>query len=256
VIQKLSNLFTMLGINAVPAFGWFFSGWNSGTTLVVYWFESVAAALFVAARILRHRAITNHTGHVRYKQTGEAGRHGKPMPFLNHYLPIAIIFSAAHGFFLFMIVFLLNHNGKGHLAAIDWGAVLRSCGLVLLFLVVGFLVDLRGLSKRPFLWIETMASRNFLRVMVMHLTIIGGMFAVGFFGNERAFFGVFMVLKTLNDLSGIFPQWDPERPPVWFSALMNKIPSAHPGQSFEEFWVSEKQAERQRIAANERPYSG
>jgi hypothetical protein len=41
---------TLLAVNAIPAAGWFLAGWPAGTTLVVYWFETVAACAFVSAR--------------------------------------------------------------------------------------------------------------------------------------------------------------------------------------------------------------
>lgn len=256
MIAKLSKILAALGINAVPAAGWFFGGWTSGTTLLVYWFESVAAALFIAARILRHRKVTNHSGHTRYKPPGDPKTHGKPAPFLSHFLPVALIFSGAHAVFLAAILLLLTANGKDHIAGVNWNEVFSSCGLVILILLGSFLADLPSLSKKPFRWMEMVANRNISRVMAMHLALLFGLLAAGLMNSERGFFTVFVVLKTMNDLSAVLPQWEPKEAPGWLASLMNRIPSADPkykNKNFEDFWKEEQSAEINRIAANEKP---
>ena len=37
----------ILGVNAVPAWGFFDDHWSASTTLVVYWFENIIATLLV-----------------------------------------------------------------------------------------------------------------------------------------------------------------------------------------------------------------
>jgi hypothetical protein len=46
VIRLLHSVF-QLAVTAVPAAGWFVQNWSAGTTLVVYWFETVAGCLLV-----------------------------------------------------------------------------------------------------------------------------------------------------------------------------------------------------------------
>ncbi len=46
---------TALGLNAVPAVGWFVGDWSAGTMLVLYWLETLLGTLLVAGRIILHR---------------------------------------------------------------------------------------------------------------------------------------------------------------------------------------------------------
>lgn len=253
--KGLRHLLTILGLNAIPAFGWFVADWSSGTTLAVYWFENVAASLFVAARILLHRRCAPLAGHFRYKARKGAGK-GSSNSLLSYFLPTSLIFSAGHGFFLGMLIFVLTHNGRGDLMQIDWASLRSACGLTLVFLTVDFLVDLPGMSRRSFAWIEREVDRTLARVIIVHMTIVFGMFGIAVLGINSAMFGVFMVLKTLNDLSAVVPQWNPAEPPAWLCRLMDRIPSAHPGETFAEYWRKDKADEMARLEGNERPVVG
>lgn len=249
---NLGHLLLALGINSVPAMGWFFGGWSPGTTLLVYWFENVAGALLIAARLARHRAVTDHAGHFKYRGTGRPHTTSQGS-FLSHFLRISLVFSGAHGIFLFAILGLLYANGKTEIAAVSWQETLSACGMVAALLALDFFLDWPRLRGWAFADMEALANRNLGRMAVVHLTLIFGMAAVAWSGHERAFFGVFVALKTLNDLSMALPQWNPERPPRWLCAVMDKIPAAKPGQSFEEFWIADKHREIERRKANERP---
>jgi hypothetical protein len=126
---------------------------------------------------------------------------------------------------------------------------------VLAFLVVGFVMDLPGLRGKTFFWIEQMADRNIARVIVVHLSIIFGLLAVALTDATKAFFGVFIGFKTLNDLATVLPQWNPEEPPRWLCRLMDKVPNAagksHPKETFAEFWKRDKADEIDRRRKNE-----
>ena len=252
-VKRLLQFLAMLGVNAVPALGWFVEGWGGGTTLAIYWFENVAACLFVAARIALHQHWNPLRGHFAHSPR-EGTKHGRGQSFLGGFTMISLVFSAAHGFFLAMIILVLTHNGKGDEVEFSLRDMGIGCGNVLVFLTVNFAADLPGLRKWTFLRIEQMAERNLARVIIVHMTIIFGMLGVAMTNATKAFFGVFIALKTMNDLNSVIPQWDPEKPPAWLCSIMNKIPSAHPGEKFEDFWVKDKAAERARRAANERPY--
>lgn len=250
-VKSLIQFLTTIAVNAVPALGWFVGGWNAGTMLAIYWFENVAATFFIGARIALHRRMTPLRGHFKYEARKGTER-GPASPFLSNFLTIALVFSAGHGIFLAAIVLVLSANGHGEEIGLDWGEVGRGCGGVLLFLAVGFFMDLPGLRKRTFFWIEQMADRHLARVIIVHLSIIFGMLAVAMTDATRAFFGVFVGFKTMNDLATVLPQWDPEQPPRWLCRLMDRMPNAHPGMTFAEFWRKDKADEIERRMKNER----
>jgi hypothetical protein len=90
------------------------------------------------------------------------------------------------------------------------------------------------------------------RVIVIHLTIIGGMAAMMFTGANRNFFGVFIFLKTMLNLSLVLPQWKPKTPPAWLSNVMDRIGSPkHKNTKFAEFWVQTDEQEAARVIRNE-----
>ena len=101
-------------------------------------------------------------------------------------------------------------------------------------------------------WIERLGQASLSRVIVIHLTIIGGMAAVMFTGANRNFFGVFIFLKTMLNLSLVVPQWKPKTPPAWLSSLMDRIGSPkYKNTSFSEFWKNTDDQEAARVAQNE-----
>ncbi|MDG4666702.1 DUF6498-containing protein [Mycobacterium sp. 236(2023)] len=248
---RLAHLLAALAIIAVPALGWFVDGWSGATTLVVYWFETLAGSLIIAARIMVHRRWAPKRGHYRYVASATTRRSPSSSSFAAGFLMTSLIFTAVHGLFLAAIVFLLGRNGQPELAEINWRSVGYGCAAVVAFMCVDFAVDLLSLRRWSFWQIEQTAQRGFSRVVVVHLTLIFGMFGVAITGASSALFGVFVVLKSLASLSFVLPQWEPARPPRWLSRVMNRVPNVHPGERFEDFWAKDRDDERARRERNE-----
>jgi hypothetical protein len=249
------HLLTLLGVNAVPAVGWFADEWSAGTTLVVYWFENVAASLFISARIVGHQRLSPRRGHFRYLAPS-ADRRSTQTSFVKGFLVTSLVFCAAHGIFVGVILFTLGRTGERGIAQVDWRAVGFGCVLVLVFLAIDFTVDVRRLRQWSFLQIEQAANRGLGRVVVVHLTIIFGLFGVAITGAPSALFGVFVVLKTLYALSTALPQWEPARPPKRLSRILNRLPNVRPGQRFEDQWAQDRAAEAERRDRNEQRWTG
>ena len=246
-------LLALLAVNAVPAAGWFLQGWSAGTTLVVYWFENVAVCLFVAARIVANQRKNPRRGHFKYQAPKSAGR-GSRSSFVNGFLVTSLAFSAAHGVFLGVILFVLDKNGQAGLADVVWHQVRNGCLGVLVILAIEFAVDLPGLRRWTFWQIEQTANRSLGRVAVVHLTLVLGMFGA-VMTDASAVFGVFVVLKTLNALSMALPQWEPTTAPKWLSRVLNRLPNVHRGEDFEDLWAKERADEADRRKSNEQPWT-
>ncbi len=251
--MNLARILTTLGINAVPALGWFWGDWNSGTTLAVYWVETVLASLLIALRIVAHRRVVPVRGHSCYQTRQDSKPNRVGIPFLEHFLPVSLMFSAAHGVFLAVIGLLLTANGRGAEMRLSFPDIAIGCGIILAIQMADFLIDLIRLKSRPFRWIEAMAEQNFGRSLVLHLTIMIGMLAGGLSGGARGFFLVFVTLKTMNDLSTTLPQYDPEEAPRWLCRLLDKVPNLGNSRSqpFGDYWKEGKVGERARRARNE-----
>ncbi len=210
--MRLRSLITALGLNAVPAAGWFVGEWSAGTMLVLYWLETLIGTLLVAIRILLHRRLVPAQGHWAYEAPkgaeGQSGSHGST--YLTAFLVPALVFTAAHGVFLAvlgLIVFSKTHSPEGNLEPDHLIAGLIG---VAIFQAIDFVADLIWLRTRPFAWMERLGQISLSRVIVIHLTIIGGMAAVMFTGANRHFFGVFIFLKTMLNFSLVVPQYQAE----------------------------------------------
>jgi hypothetical protein len=253
-VTRILHLLTLLAVNAVPAGGWFVENWSAGTTLAVYWFENVAVCLFFSADIVFHQRWSPRRGHFRYRAP-KSDRRSSETSFVKGFLLTSLVFSAAHGLFLGLLLFVLHHNGRSDFAEIDWHSVKIGCLQVLIILAIDFVVDLPGLRQWSFWQIEQAANRSLGRVVVVHLTLVLGMFAAAM-TDVSALFGVFVVLKTLNALSMALPQWEPVTAPKWLSRVMNRLPNVHPGQRFEDMWAKDCADEAERCERNEQQWTG
>jgi hypothetical protein len=255
-MTRVIHLLTQLGVIAVPAAGWFVIDWSGGTTLAVYWFETVATCLLIAARIVVHQRWTPRRGHFKYEAPSADRRSSPSSSFVTGFLVKSLAFCAAHGVFLGVVLFMLNHNDKHQLADIDWRSVGLGCLSMFLFLVLDFVMDLLSLRQWSFLQIEQTAQRGLSRVVVVHLTIIFGLIGIAVTGASNALFGVFVVLKTVSALSLGLPQWEPAAAPKWLNCVANRLPNVRPGQRFEKVWANDRAEEVERRDRNEQPWVG
>lgn len=257
-MTRLAHVIAALAIIAVPALGWFVEGWSGATTLAVYWFENLVGSLFIAVRVVAHRRWSPRRGHYRYEPSSTGKRSPESSSFVAGFLMTSLIFTGAHGLFLAVIIFLLGHNGH-EMAEVNWRSVGYGCLIVLVFLCVDLAVDLMTLRRWSFWQIEQAAQRGFSRVVVVHLTLIFGLFGVAITGASSALFGVFVALKSLASLSFILPQWEPDKPPQWLSRAMDRVPNrmraAGQDQDFADHWTKGKADERARRARNEQPWA-
>jgi ABC-type multidrug transport system fused ATPase/permease subunit len=255
-VTRFVHPLSLLAVIAVPIVGWFFEDWSGPTTLAVYWFENVAVCVFIVARILLHQRWSPRSGHFRYTAPSADRRSsGNSSSFVTGFAVTSFAFCAAHAVFLAAIVFLLNRNGEGRLADVDWRSVGFGCLSVLAFLALDFFADLFSLRRWSFWQLEQTAQRGLSRVVVVHLTLIFGFIGIALTDSPSAFFGVFVVLKTLASLSAVLPQWEPKTPPKWFSNIMNRVPNVRPGERFEDFWAEDRADEAERRERNERPWT-
>ena len=252
--MRFRPLLTALGLNAVPALGWFVGDWSAGTMLVLYWLETLIGTLLLAVRIILHRRIRPSKGHWDYRAPqGQAPQKSGRSTYLSAFLVPALVFTFAHGIFLAALGFMAIKNNLSPEARVNGHDLLAGLIGVGVFQGVDFIFDLVSLKDRPFAWIERLGQITLARVIVVHLTIISGMAAVMFTGANRHFFGVFIFLKTMLQCSVVLPQYHPETPPTWLSLLMDRIGSPkYKKSTFAQFWKQEDDQEEARVARNEK----
>jgi hypothetical protein len=233
--------------------GWFVADWSAGTTLLVYWLETLIGILLVAARIVIHRRARPSKGHWDYRAAqGQQTSFSKRTTYLSAFLVPAVAFSLVHGVFLGVLGFMMISKHHSPEARIDLDALCAGMLGVAFFQLADFVFDLFWLRSRPFAWVERLGNLSISRVLVIHLTILGGMAAVMFTGANRNFFGVFIFLKTMLNLSLVLPQYQPKTPPRWLSSLMDRVPGKKlEDANFAAFWKRTDEQEAERVARNE-----
>jgi hypothetical protein len=211
----------IIGVNAVPAWGFFDQRWTASSTLVVFWFENILTTLLIAIRVLVHRKVTKKRGYYASTTTYNS--------FLTTFLSQSLIFTAAHGVFIVVIVLLLATTGIPKAADIA-----RGIAGVSAFLFAGLAIDLVNIRNRSFASMRRMTEHAMGRVVVVHFTILFGMAVAALTGKMSAVFVVFVILKTLLDLGGQLPDYDPAEAPRWIVFLTRKLSGGK--MDFAEYW--------------------
>jgi len=265
-MQILARIFQILGLNGVPALGWFGAGWSEGTVIVVYWVESVLMSLLISLRILLHQRFTMKSGHFRPRnfRVGEIPQKGHSEPlrrsnFFHGYLGIALPFFLVQGLMLGVVLLLLAQRDDFAGLSVSLDQVSKGLAGVSVFLIFGFLLDLFSLKKRPFAWIRAMSDNSLGRVFIFQFTILAGLPLMAWFDQPRLLFSVFLVLKTMIDVGVYLPSCSPKEPPVWLCRLMDRIPdqsqTPSPGK-FADYWKRDVEELAVQEAMNEEVVSG
>lgn len=199
-MRTLWLFFLALFASAIPLVGLFGFGWSPATTLALYWCESVLGILFVASRLVIHRALTHKRGY-RFPESGEAaervdGRVAGGWTFFWSYLAGGAATTFATGFFLGLFLFAVLDDGRG-VSLPDLGRGLISVGAAL---ILALATDCVGMRERPFAWMLAVAERSMMRMALLFGVLFVG--AVAFIVSGRrsvAFYGAFVLLKVALD---------------------------------------------------------
>ena len=259
-MTRIVHLLTWLAVIAVPAAGWFLEDWSGGTTLVVYWFETVAVCLFIAARVVVHQRWNPRRGHFRYEapsavRRGSSAVPGRNSSFAGGFVTTTLALCAGHGVFLGAILLVLGRSGEHSLVEVHWRSVGFGCLSVLILLAIDFAADLLVLRRRSFLQMEQLADRGTGRIVLVHLTLLVGFLGIALAGAPTALFGAFVVLKTLFALSGALPQWEPVAAPRGLSRVMNHLVPVRRGLTFEQQWDDDRAREAERRDRNDQSWT-
>jgi len=254
----IGRLLQALGVNSVPAVGFYGEGWSIGTTLSLYWIETVLVTILVAARIVLHRRWTRKAGHwdvpVEIEATG-GGRTTvlhRRTTYLAAFLSVMIPFTAGHGLFLGAIILLVLPELTGAPADVSLLDLNDGAKAIALFLVLGLAFDLVGLGHRSFQWIERVADRARGRMLLTHLTIVFGMGAMMIWEAPAALFGLFVGLKTLNDLGSVLPERAPSLDPPRWLAWLDRVGTNKKGDTFAAHYRKSVERDRRAQEAKER----
>jgi len=239
---SLTRLARTLGINSIPIAGVFLGDWSTATTLVVYWSETLLAAVFTAGRIAVHRRLTHKKGHYRDQWEESPSRkveHRKPRPFrpfqtfLSGFLTGSLILTIGLGLFLALLLATVLEG------TIDREAIEHGVFWMAVAQATAFGGDLLSIRERPFAWVRNAASDVMSHVVLINLGMLCGMFVLAWFGGKpAAFFGTFVMMKLAADLIGLWARrradvTPPAQLPFWASRLLAR---AKPNSDHEAEW--------------------
>jgi hypothetical protein len=206
--------------------------------LAIFWFENLALTVFIGARIAAHWRATRKRGH--------GGG------FLRSFIVTSLIFTLAHGLFLAIILGTVledSVNRDDVWAGLQWMMGTQAASLLL---------DLWTIGRWPFAEIRTRTDWMLGRVVVVHLSIIFGMFLFMWMEQPWWFFSVFVTLKALMDIGGLLPRWEPKtkKPPAWLNRTVGRIGKSPKAggpkdETFEQYWERTHREEAARFARDE-----
>lgn len=227
--MRVFNLLFALLLNAIPLYGVKYLAWSASTVVVLYWFENLLIAVFTCARIALHRKLTRKRGHWRGGTLGvKVNDRLLTTGLLGEYATMAFVFTLAHGIFVGGFVLIAaDHHGDSALWQFSREQFVQGAQWMSAAIVAEFLLDAMTMRARSFAWIRAYVGKRMGRVLVMHMTIIFGMW--GMMATESPFAVLYALIafKTLWDLAAsttsASPSALPAEPPAWVSKLGDSV---------------------------------
>ncbi len=206
------SLIFIISANSIPVIGVIFLKWNPFIILFIYWGESLIIGFFNLLKMFISGMIKNH----RFQRSGFKQTAGLCAFFIVHYG----MFMLVHGIFIFVFMFLAismemkksggNFNPfeavsfliPGRMSVIE---LLKSEFSAVMALFISHTVSFYMYFIKPGEYNYTEAAtymmRPYKRIVVMHLTIIFGAFALFISGFKSAVFVIVWIgLKIFFDL--------------------------------------------------------
>ncbi len=263
------NLLFVLGINAVPFYGALYLDWSVSTILVLYWVENFMVIAATSVRIFLHRRWTRKCGHWYGARAelvdGTVSASGNANSFLGSFVGPSLIFTLAHGIFVFAIVYGMGQNHPGEpvweFSAVQFRQGALTIGVLI---ILDLLRDLTVLRKRSFAALKIYVDRRMARVIILHLTLIFGMIAIASTDSPLALLAVLIGLKTLVELSAAWfgerPHMDdlPPEPPAWGLKFAGALGDAKGSKKddFKKSWQADYRRQQEQYLRDEEVMPG
>jgi len=189
----------LLAANAVPLVGVVLFGWNLHSLLVVYWLESGAVGAASVAKIRRAEGEDDPQELPRMSFNDRSvrsfvGRSNRAIAafFVSHYG----VFWVVHG------VFVLVFGTFPGFGLADPSVVAVAAVGLLAYHAVSYRVNYLGDDEYEHNGPVTLMVEPYRRVVVLHVTIVIGAFAIAMVGAPVGLLVVMVAVKTLLDLRG------------------------------------------------------
>jgi len=204
--SKIGAVVLALLINAVPLIGVRYFEWSAINVLVLYWFENFLIAVFTCVRLAVHRRLTRKKGYSRLSNRLGIEVNGKPatMGLVGEYAIAAFGFTLAHGVFVGGIALLVHQRYPDEVMwQLSFDQIWHGVLALAVTLGIELAFDLTQIRGATFAAMRDYAQGRLSRVIVLHLAILGGMFAMAMTDSPMGILYALIALKTLADLLAI-----------------------------------------------------
>ncbi|MGA7616100.1 MAG: DUF6498-containing protein [Thermoanaerobaculia bacterium] len=246
--------------NSVPLIGVLRFQWPAANLLFLFWAETFFGGIAQIIRIIIHRKLTHLRGHYRSHKDDAISRRitGQPelkTTYLAEFCGTYIPFTLAHVFLLAVGLGVLRNEagpGSGSQWYIQLHSLVQGTAIIAAVAFLELAVELPFLANRSFASIRLRGDQFLGRILMLHMSLLGGIFLLVWFGQPIAFLAILVGLKLLWDLGYAFygdkANQLPEKTPGWIRALGRMTDF-----DADEAWkgiIREQEAE---LAADERP---
>jgi len=252
--SKFGAVALALLVNAVPLVGVLYFEWSAINVLVLYWFENLLIGFCTLIRLVAHRAWTRKRGYWRHSNRLGIQVNDKPaeMGLIGEYAIATFGFTLAHGVFVGAIALIVHQNYPDQaMWQLSWQQVLRGALAIAVFLGIELVVDLTRIRGASFAALRDYAQARMGRVIVLHLAIIFGMFAMAMSHSPMGILYVLIGIKTCADLLGVATRGAPgiadsdTPPPAWAMRMADKLGKDKGGAAgLQKQWQAERDRAR------------
>jgi len=181
-----------LAINAVTIYGVFGLHWSVGTAIALYWAENVLRGMVILVLLAVWQLF--------FRQPDRSGAIDARKFTIRTFLLFSGGLTAAHAVVLAVILgFVIPRMSPAQrfeTASFQSGLV-----IITILLAIELLVWLLGADRRSDERVQWSANAYVRRVVVLHLTIVLGMFGIVLFDRPTVLFASFAALKIVADIA-------------------------------------------------------
>jgi hypothetical protein len=184
---QLRPILVLIAANLVPLIGAMFFGWSLFEIVVIYWLENAVIGFY---NVLKMAMARGGDGAV-------LARLGTMTFFSFHYG----LFWVVHGVFVFQFFAGDTFGVSLDRTGLSPGNVLIALGSLILSHGVSFVLNFVGGGERMDATVAELMAQPYSRVVILHLTILGGGFAAMLLGSPLWAVVMMIVLKIGVDVA-------------------------------------------------------
>jgi hypothetical protein len=190
--------------NLVPLAGVLFLGWSAWQILVIYWLENGVVGGFNVLKMMKAEGPGDDRAIARMTIDGRSPGGGSSAAFIRFFCMHYGIFWFAHGVIVFSLLPLFNAMAPDGGSSVPTTPDPLGLGLAVVALVISHGLSYRlnfiGGGEYKRVSPEGQMYKPYGRLMVLHVTLIFGAFAIALTGASVAAVAILVLLKIALDI--------------------------------------------------------